>query len=271
MTEMRYSLPDGLRKLLPQRMAEGLRRFVWSLPNLRRELRSGLAVTVASPSDWVLYNDIFVEHEYDAAIDRALESAGAGADRPLTVVDLGANVGYFTLRAADRLTTAAPGVSLRFVLVEPNPFLAGELKRRVLSQPRLAGSVLLLQGLVGRREGTGVLFESPLHFESSLIARSGLRRREVPYVDLDAALGAGRQVDLLKCDIEGAELEFLAAYPDLLRRTAVCVIELHPGKCDASACLRLLEEAGFDEWRILREGNAWQVALLWKSERSADR
>ncbi len=268
---MRYSLPDGLRKLVPQRIAEGLRRFLWSLPNLRRELRSGLVVTVASPSDWVLYNDIFVEQEYDAAIDLALERARAGADRPLTVVDLGANVGYFTLRAADRAATEAPAAPIQFVLVEPSPFLAGELKRRVLSQPRLKGSILLLQGLVGRRDGTGVLFESPLHFENSLTARSGLRRREVPYLDLDAALGSGRQVDLLKCDIEGAELEFLSAYPDLLRRTAVCVIELHPGKCDTAACLHLLEEAGFDERRILRAGDAWQVALLWKSDRSAGR
>jgi len=263
---MRYSLPDVVRRLLPQPIAEGLRRFVWSLPNLRRELRSGLVLTVGSPSDWVLYNDIFVEHEYDPAIDLALERAGAGGDRALTVLDLGANVGYFTLRAADRLAAAAPGAPRRFVLVEPSPFLVGELKRRVLSQPLLAGSVTLLQGLVGRRrEGLGILFESPLHFENSLIARRGLRRREVPYVDLDAALGASRQVDLLKCDIEGAELEFLAAYPDLLRRTAVCVIELHPEKCDTAACLRLLDEAGFDERRILRAGDAWTVVLLAKS------
>lgn len=260
---MRYSLPDLVRKLLPRPVTGGLRKLAWSLPNLRRTLRSGLELTVASPSDWVLFNDIFVDGEYDPAIDLALELAGT-AD--LTVLDLGANVGYFTLRAADRLFTAAPGAPPRFVLVEPSPSLIGELKRRLLSQPRLARCVTLLHGLVGsRRKGMGMLFESPLHFENSLIGRRGLRRREVPYVDLDAALGAGRRVDLLKCDIEGSELELLGAYPDLLRRTRVCVIELHPEKCDMSACLRLLEEAGFDQRRILREGDAWTVALLWKS------
>lgn len=259
-----------VRSLLPQRMAEALRRFVWSLPNLRRELRSGLVLTVGSPSDWVLYNDIFVEHEYDPAIDLLVERART-ADRPLTLLDLGANVGYFTLRAADRLATEAPGAPVRFFLVEPSPLLIGELERRVLSQPALRGSVTLLQGLVGRqREGTGVLFESPLHFENSLVARRGVRRREVPYVDLDAALGSDRPVDLLKCDIEGAELEFLSAYPELLRRTSVAVFELHPEKCDVAACLRLLEEAGFDERRVLRESEAWQVALFWKSGRRAD-
>ncbi len=268
MKTLRHLLSGFARTLLPQPVAAGLRRFIWSLPNLRRELKSHLVVTVAGPADWVLFNDIFVEKEYDPAIDLALERAARGdrAGRPLTVVDLGANVGYFTLRAVDRIDTAAPGSALRFVLVEPNPALIAELKRRLLTQPRLAACVTLLQGLVGsRREGMGVLFESPLHFESSLIGRRGLRRREVPYLDLDAALGAGAQVDLLKCDIEGAELELLAAYPDLLRRTAVCVIELHPEKCDAAACLRLLEEAGFDERRILREGDAWKVLLLAKS------
>jgi FkbM family methyltransferase len=264
---MRLALSAALRRLLPQQVAGALRRFVWSLPNLRRELRSGLVLTVASPADWVLYNDIFVDGEYDPAIDLALERgvAGAGADRPLTIVDLGANVGYFTLRAADRMAGASPGTPLRFVLAEPSPALIGELERRLLSQPQLAGSVTLLKGLVGRREGVGVLFESPLHFENSQSGRRGLRRREVPYVDLEVAVGAGQPVDLLKCDIEGAELELLATYPDLLRRTAVCVIELHPQKCDPAACLRLLEAAGFDQRRILREGEAWVVALLWKS------
>jgi FkbM family methyltransferase len=264
---MRLSLPDTVRKLLPQPISDALRRFVWSLPNLRRELRSGLVLTVASPADWVLYNDIFVENEYDPAIDLALErgAARAAADRPLTIVDLGANVGYFTLRAADRIANASPDTPLRFVLVEPSPVLIGELERRLLSQPRLAGSVTLLRGLVGRREGTGVLFESPLHFENSQTGRRGLRQRQVPYVDLEAALETGQPVDLLKCDIEGAELELLSSYPELLRRTAVCVIELHPEKCDPAACLRLLEEAGFDERRILRESEAWIVALLWKS------
>ena len=279
---MRLSLPNIVRnmarniarnivrKLLPQPVAGALRRFVWSLPNLRRELRSGLVLTVASPADWVLYNDIFVENEYDPAIDLALERVDAGRPltplTPLTIVDLGANVGYFTLRAADRIANASPGTPVRFVLVEPSPALIGELERRLLSQPKLAGAVTLLRGLVGRRrEGMGVLFESPLHFENSQTARRGLRQREVPYVDLEAVLGAGQPVDLLKCDIEGAELELLSAYPELLRRTAVCVIELHPQKCDSSACLRLLEEAGFDQRRILRESEAWIVALLWKS------
>lgn len=267
---MPLSLPGFARKLLPQRLAEELRRLVWSLPNLRRELRSGLVARVASPSDWLLYNDIFVDGEYDPAIDLALELASrrgaAGSGGPLQVLDLGANVGYFSLRAADRLATAAPGTPLRFTLVEPSPVLAGELKRRLLSQPALAGAVTLHNALVGRREGTGVLFESPLHFENSLVARKGVRRREVPYVDLDAVLGPDLRIDLLKCDIEGSELELLRAYPDLLRRTRVCVIELHPEKCDSSACLRLLEEAGFDQRRILREGDAWTVALLWKTD-----
>jgi FkbM family methyltransferase len=272
---MALSLPGFARKLLPQRLTEELRRLVWSLPNLRRELPSGLVATVASPSDWLLYNDIFVDGEYDPAIDLALELALAsrrGAhgsdtpDAPLRILDLGANVGYFSLRAADRLATAAPGTPLRFVLVEPSPVLAGELKRRLLSQPALAGAVTLHNALVGRREGMGVLFESPLHFENSLVARQGVRRREVPYVDLDSVLGPEVKIDLLKCDIEGSELEFLGAYPALLRRTRVCVIELHPEKCDSTACLRLLEEAGFNQRRILRQGDAWTVALLWKTD-----
>ncbi|MFY9825859.1 MAG: hypothetical protein WAM82_31100, partial [Thermoanaerobaculia bacterium] len=117
---MALVLPGPLRRALPARLVEPLRRLLWRLPNLRRRLPSGLELTVESPADWTLYNDIFADGEYDAAIRDALGDAPAG--RPLTVLDLGANVGYFALRLGD-LALRHDGVDLRLVAVEASPGL----------------------------------------------------------------------------------------------------------------------------------------------------
>lgn len=260
---MGLSLPSSLRRLLPARSVDRLRRFIWSLPNLRRELRSGTRIVVANPSDWMLYNDIFVDGEYDAAIDLTLDLARRDGVETLTVVDLGANVGFFTLRAAERI--AASARRARFVLAEASRDTAAELDRRLAEQPHLADAVTLLRGLVGRRQGSGTIFVSPLHAESSVVRRPGVTRQDVDYIDLEAALAGAERIDLLKCDIEGSELEFLASYPELLRRTHVCVIEVHPELCDPRRCLDLLAAAGLDETRCLREATAATVILLTRS------
>jgi hypothetical protein len=75
------------------------------------------------------------------------------------------------------------------------------------------------------------------------------------------SLGDVGAVDLLKCDIEGAELLFLQSYPDLLRSVRAVVMELHPGLCDANECLRLLAEYGLDWRTVLRAGDVASTVL----------
>ena len=36
----------------------------------------------------------------------------------------------------------------------------------------------------------------------------------VPYIDIDAMMQGVEQIDLLKCDIEGSELQFVENYPE---------------------------------------------------------
>ncbi len=64
--------------------------LLWWLLRPRVTLRSGVKLRVSSPSEWELFNEIFVECEYDEAVRRALSSVSS----PVHVVDLGANVGF---------------------------------------------------------------------------------------------------------------------------------------------------------------------------------
>ena len=54
---------------------------------------------VDSPDEWVVYDEVFQQGEYDGPITDALASFSKG---PGCIVDLGANVGFFPLRVLDR-------------------------------------------------------------------------------------------------------------------------------------------------------------------------
>jgi FkbM family methyltransferase len=125
------------------------------------------------------------------------------AGRDVTIVDVGANAGIFTLPIA-----AAAGPASRFVLFEPNPRMLARLERN-LSLNDIPG-VEVAAVAVGDRAGEAELSVPPqgnlgaaridLPFEGGTTIR-------VPLVRLDEELarrGVGR-ADLLKVDIEGLE------------------------------------------------------------------
>lgn len=261
---MALVMPRWMRRLVPAPIAEVMRRWLWSLPDLGRVLHSGVRIEVASPSDWTIYNEVFADGEYDPALDRLLSRTDE--ERGLRILDLGANVGYFSLRAADRLLRSPlGGTDWELTLVEASRGLVAEIERRLLSQSLLAHRVRVVHGLVGRRSGTGLLQERGCHFSNSavegLTAGGGLA---VPYVDLGALYPPGVPIDLLKCDIEGSELAFLESYADLLDRVGIAVVELHHQHCDTARCLEILRSAGFVGEQRLREDDRVSVELYWR-------
>jgi FkbM family methyltransferase len=256
------SLYDIAKKAVPlavKKRAHKLRkRLVAARPELKWTVKSGLTIRVAGDSDWVIYNDIFVDGEYDGPIRAALGSAPAG--RKMRVLDVGANVGFFTLRLLDLLRRGdadSPRVSV--VLVEGSPKVGAELERRLLGDNSLDGAVCIVKGLAGERTGSARIAENDFHAMNSIFFDRTADFVEVDFVDLDSLVGAGEEIDLLKCDIEGAELRLIENYPDLLRRTRAAVFELHHGRCDTERCRRLLHEAGLSEQRPLREESAFSV------------
>ena len=142
-----------------------------------------------------------------------------------TVVDVGANIGYNTIHAA-RLT----GRRGRVVAVEPTRDNLDVLRGNVAAA-RLA-NVRVEPVAAGRTAGIRELFvRGDKSAVNSLFPRSCYAFVtdvvRVPVVPLDD-LVPGR-ADLVKIDVEGAELDVLEGMPRLLETAApVLIVEWHP-------------------------------------------
>ena len=174
----------------------------------------------------------------------------------MTVVDVGANWGYFTLACAH-----AVGPLGRVLALEPHPRLAAMLAENVrangLSQVEAvtlaAGSGPGRRGFVAFDEGGG----------NWGLSRAAQPAEAADFESASAALDAladergwGR-IDLLKMDIEGAEADAIAGMAAglSLGRYRFVLLECHPEQIAASgstleACLSAFERAGYRGWHI---------------------
>lgn len=236
---------------LAARARRGISRWLWRRHGLTWQLPSGLHARVESLSDWVVYNEIFVDRAYDAAIERAL--AGASPGRPLHVLDLGAHVGYFSLRVADRVRLQ-PGARASIVMVEAHPDTFETLAARWRVQPLDDRTVVrLVRGVAGSRHGgarvIGEAFTAAAHVADGDEA-GGVGAAAV---DLDTLVPEGVPIDLLKCDIEGAEARVIAEYPALLARVRHAAVELHPRRVDVEALISALGDLGLRQTHVVTD------------------
>jgi FkbM family methyltransferase len=246
-----------MKDFLPHRFHERLSRAVWRQLSPVWRLPSGLVAKVKSSAEWAIYNDIFVEGEYDLAISELL---GNCPERPV-VVDLGANVGYFALRFADLWLRRNDGREFEILGVEGSPSTYDELISR-MNQPLISESCRFHLGLIGRRTGFGFISNLPFHVANSVAIRPSRGLQRVRYVGLDSLIPDDRRISLLKCDIEGSEETFLQNYPDLLRRVDLAVFEMHPDKCSVTLCMELLDAAGLVHQTNIRSCDSFTVDLF---------
>lgn len=174
----------------------------------------------------------------------------------MTVVDAGANWGYFTLACAHMV-----GPLGRVLALEPHPRLAAMLAENVRANglPQVEALMIAAGSAAGRR--AFVAFDE--RGENWGVSRAA---RPSDAADFDAAVapidaladerGLGR-VDLLKMDIEGAEADALAGIAGGLARGRYrfVLLECHPEQIAAAGssleeCLSAFDRAGYRGWHI---------------------
>jgi FkbM family methyltransferase len=219
--------------------------------NLNYRSDSGVSVQIKSFSDWIIYNDIFVRGEYDFALHDWL--SGVPESRRLVILDLGANVGFFLYRLLDVMFQQKRENDFFATLVEADRTIHKDLCERIRSYEFLNGKVRPVFGLAGKRNGADRFFRHPLQAKNSIFSSSKERGSEIPYQDIEQLMRDHDRIDLLKCDIEGAEESFFTTYPGLLSRVDSLIVELHQDVCDTAACIRLIQDSGLQEKRVLRK------------------
>lgn len=238
-------LAEIAKRALPQRLQRMLVDSVYGHLGLRFRLNSGVEISVSSKTDWLSYNCIFFSGEYDSAISPLRSRGGNEA----VVLDLGCNAGFFALRCLDRLGRGAFSGNLRWVAVDASETMLGIYRDRVLKTNGLEGKISIIQGLVGKRSGATEFFESTNHGANTCVPRlveGGRRysRNTVPFVDLESLVPDG-PIALIKCDIEGSEVDFVRNYGGLLSRTESLIFEFHDDGSEHKEIVETLKASGF--------------------------
>lgn len=214
----------GARRLTPDWPKLLAAYLGFPLPRLPFSIRcGGSTFEFRELSDIPTFWQIFVVHIYPVrATDRL-------------IIDVGANVGAFTLYAL----LHAPAAHV--IAIEPAPDSVERL-RTLLGDHGLLSRCTIMQAALAAEAGTTTIELSP----SSQLRVTGRGGLMVPTITLDRLVNDYREVDLLKIDAEGAEFQ---AFPNTgaaaLARIARIEMEYHP--CgDRQALFHYLQKQGFD-------------------------
>jgi FkbM family methyltransferase len=205
-------------------------------------LRDGHTIHLLDPKHEIwAFESIYRQRCYD------MDFPGLPPDG--TVVDLGANVGIFTLLAATRLVPHG-----RVLAVEANV----ECTRRLEETTRHCPNVTVWCGAVA---GDGVLWLAHDSLSASIFrGHEAVRPVHAAAIGIEQVLGFAPTIDLLKANIEGAEYPMLLeSPPHIWRKVHRVAIKWHKdtdvaGGHDPDELTRKLEPLGFT---VLRHEDVW--------------
>ncbi len=201
--------------------------------------------------------DVFERDVLAQAIERRRVAGGA-----FTFVDIGANVGLYSLFVAARA-----GSDARILAIEPQPGILERLRFNLAANPGAAVEVLPIA--VADREGAVELLidgrdSGGTHIDKNAMTSGGVEQVSVPCRPLAAILAdAGvTAIDALKIDVEGAEdlalVPFLPAAPDHLL-PGIVLIEDTRGQWRTDV-FALLESRGYTAFARNRQNVAFRRA-----------
>jgi len=187
-----------------------------------------------------------------------LEAPGVGHLQELvpagtTVVDVGANIGYFTVWFADWV-----GPDGCVLAIEPDTENLAALRHRV-QRGDIQQRVRIIAAVADRSSGSARLKLNPNHPGDHMISESGI---EVAAVTIDSLLGAEKYspLSLIKIDVQGAEMRVLSgAAATLAKFRPALVIEVGDAQLrsygsSAAELIDHLSGLGYRPFSLTRRG-----------------
>ena len=246
----------AIRALHIQQIAE---RVLTVIPLRRRLKGSGLRYRVRFLESVLIADELFSRKIYGEAFDHKVVK---------TFIDLGSNVGYFSVFAADHTKNR----DLIGLVVDGNENMARESKWHV--EENGLPHVIVKHGVVGFPRGTkeATFFVNPPNVASSaqqvlnpdIPAKGDSKPVSVPAIDVFAEwqkIAGDRRIDLMKVDIEGFEANFIENSREALALTDRLVIEWHKWVNQRDVIDALLSEQGLKLQKIISEDPHCGVAI----------
>ncbi len=167
-------------------------------------------------TDFATLREIFVGQEYEEALKHVPADCRS-------IVDLGANAGYsvrlWMERFPDCRVLGAEADSENAAICRANVALAGGMKRCDIQEVCLVGKSRSVY--LNRSGGDWAIQVTDV--DTGTAAVNGIRVDE-----LLTRCNAPKTIDLLKCDIEGAEAEVFATCSNWIARFRYLIVEIHP-------------------------------------------
>ena len=183
----------------------------------------------------------------------------------MTVLDLGANFGFYTLRALRK--------ECRVVSYEPTPQTCALLRQNINANGFAnCGRSIVVEAAVSDMCGITEFYENPnMCGYNSIYSMEGQHLIQVPTVTLDSQIEEIGRVDVIKMDIEGAEYRALLGMRRLLEGNpqVQILMEFAPGHMKRAGVspeemLDLIHELGFT-YALIDEESA-QAAPVGRQE-----
>jgi FkbM family methyltransferase len=260
------SLPRRLRRFLAQparekyfRMAVRLRRWLPRAPIPLRLSFGAWWITEHSALDYLLLSGNFENAEI-CFVEKFLRPG-------MTVLDIGAHHGLYTLLASKRV-----GPRGRVVAIEPSPRERKRLHRHI--RLNFCSNVRIEPVALGKTAAQANLFlvkglEDYCNSLRPPATAAETRTVRVKVISLDELLprAAGQNVDFIKLDVEGAELDVLQGASRLLQAEPrpVLLVEVYdirtePWGYRAREIVQFLDRAGYHWFRLRENGVPEAVA-----------
>lgn len=227
----------------------------------------GAEITCRLPD--LIQTYVWVFNEWEPDLTRFIAGRLRDGD---VFVDVGANVGYYSMLAAECV-----GDTGRVVAIEASPPVFADLERHV-ARNGLSGRIRTENKAAAAESGTLSIFSGPVHNvgASTTLDRHGTESVEsvVESQPLSKLLSAEEvgSIRLIKIDVEGAEPDVLAGMADLIPRLpadAEIIVELSPKWWSDPELLpvdvlRPFTDAGFAVYEMQNSYSVWRY--LWPND-----
>lgn len=170
---------------------------------------------LVEPDAFDSFSEIFVHKEYLELLPK---------NTPVKIIDLGSHYGYFSLW----LQSMYPQTEMRSLMVEPSSKCQKSLSILTEHEKIKGRFVHLAKGIGNPKTESFELFERPFMSSSKEQNEDNETARTVPIVRVEEIIeNLEPPYDLIKCDVEGAEWEFLEFYDDIVRSCKTLILEWH--------------------------------------------